>query len=101
MAQNSYFYKFSEAVEICVSHFTGIHIINNATFVCNVQVIHYELPNTSELFVHRSGRTGRAGKKGSAILIYSPEQARAVRGIEGDVGCRFTEVFFLSPTIML
>ncbi|XP_039130513.1 DEAD-box ATP-dependent RNA helicase 53, mitochondrial-like [Dioscorea cayenensis subsp. rotundata] len=55
-------------------------------------VIHYELPNTSELFVHRSGRTGRAGKKGSAILIYSPEQARAVRGIEGDVGCRFTEL---------
>lgn len=55
-------------------------------------VIHYELPNTSELFVHRSGRTGRAGKKGSAILIYTPEQTRAVKGIEGDVGCRFTEL---------
>jgi len=56
------------------------------------QVIHYELPNTSELFVHRSGRTGRAGKKGSAILIYTNEQSRAVRGIEHDVGCKFTEV---------
>ncbi|OAY85100.1 DEAD-box ATP-dependent RNA helicase 53 [Ananas comosus] len=55
-------------------------------------VIHYELPNTSELFVHRSGRTGRAGKKGSAILIYSREQTRAVRVIEQDVGCKFTEV---------
>ncbi|XP_008804703.2 LOW QUALITY PROTEIN: DEAD-box ATP-dependent RNA helicase 53-like [Phoenix dactylifera] len=55
-------------------------------------VLHYELPNTSELFVHRSGRTGRAGKKGSAILIYTNEQTRAVRGIEQDVGCKFTEL---------
>lgn len=61
------------------------------------QVIHYELPNTSELFVHRSGRTGRAGKKGSAILIHSYEQNRVVRGIEQDIGSSFIEVilFFL------
>ncbi|KAJ4811412.1 DEAD-box ATP-dependent RNA helicase 53 [Rhynchospora pubera] len=55
-------------------------------------VIHYELPNTTELFVHRSGRTGRAGKKGTAILIYSYDQTRAVRMVENDVGCRFTEL---------
>ncbi|XP_044505722.1 DEAD-box ATP-dependent RNA helicase 53, mitochondrial-like [Mangifera indica] len=55
-------------------------------------VIHYELPNTSETFVHRTGRTGRAGKKGSAILIYTHEQSRAVRSIERDVGGRFTEL---------
>ncbi|KAF2921407.1 hypothetical protein DAI22_07g031000 [Oryza sativa Japonica Group] len=55
-------------------------------------VIHYELPNTSELFVHRSGRTARAGKKGSAILIYTNDQARAVRIIEQDIGCKFTEL---------
>ncbi|XAR52834.1 RNA helicase [Bertholletia excelsa] len=55
-------------------------------------VIHFELPTTSEMFVHRSGRTGRAGKKGSAILIYSPNQTRDVRTIERDVGCRFIEL---------
>ncbi|KAK9285858.1 hypothetical protein L1049_025059 [Liquidambar formosana] len=55
-------------------------------------VIHYELPNTSEIFVHRSGRTGRAGKKGRAILIYTEQQSRAVKVIERDVGCRFTEL---------
>ncbi|WOG98368.1 hypothetical protein DCAR_0417709 [Daucus carota subsp. sativus] len=55
-------------------------------------VIHFELPNTSEMFVHRSGRTGRAGKKGSAILIYSSEQSRDVKGIERQVGCRFAEL---------
>nr|GMC88345.1 DEAD-box ATP-dependent RNA helicase 53-like [Ipomoea batatas] len=43
-------------------------------------VIHYELPNSSEIFVHRSGRTGRAGKKGSAILMYSNQQARDAKG---------------------
>lgn len=55
-------------------------------------VIHYELPSTSEIFVHRSGRTGRAGKKGRAILIYTVDQSRAVRVIERDVGCRFKEL---------
>ncbi|KAL6847220.1 hypothetical protein ACP4OV_023073 [Aristida adscensionis] len=55
-------------------------------------VIHYELPNSSEIFVHRSGRTGRAGKKGTAIVMYSYQQSRAVRVIENDVGCKFTEL---------
>ncbi|GAB2285048.1 DEAD-box ATP-dependent RNA helicase 53, mitochondrial [Dionaea muscipula] len=57
-------------------------------------VIHYELPSTSEIFVHRSGRTGRAGKKGAAILIHTGDQSRAVRLIERDVGSKFKE---LSP----
>ncbi|KAJ8527887.1 hypothetical protein K7X08_015338 [Anisodus acutangulus] len=58
-------------------------------------VIHYELPNNSEIFVHRSGRTGRAGKKGSTILMHSSKQHRDLKGIEHDAGCRFTEL----PTI--
>ncbi|KAL9269729.1 DEAD-box ATP-dependent RNA helicase 53, mitochondrial-like protein [Drosera capensis] len=57
-------------------------------------VIHYELPSTSEIFVHRSGRTGRAGKKGTAILIHTGDQLRAVKLIENDVGCKFS---VLSP----
>ncbi|XP_030965664.1 DEAD-box ATP-dependent RNA helicase 53, mitochondrial-like [Quercus lobata] len=61
-------------------------------------VIHYELPNNSEIFVHRSGRTGRAGKKGSAILIYTSDQTRAVKVIERDVGCRFTELPKIAAT---
>ncbi|CAA7017200.1 unnamed protein product [Microthlaspi erraticum] len=57
-------------------------------------VIHYELPNDPETFVHRSGRTGRAGKEGSAILMHSGSQKRTVRSLERDVGCRFE---FISP----
>jgi superfamily II DNA/RNA helicase len=55
-------------------------------------VIHYELPNNTETFVHRTGRTGRAGKKGSAILIHGQDQTRAVKMIEKEVGSRFNEL---------
>ncbi|KAL5077732.1 hypothetical protein RYX36_016716 [Vicia faba] len=55
-------------------------------------VIHYELPNNSEIFVHRTGRTGRAGKKGTAILVHTENQSRAVQSIARDVGCTFTEL---------
>ncbi|XP_024362565.1 DEAD-box ATP-dependent RNA helicase 3B, chloroplastic [Physcomitrium patens] len=55
-------------------------------------VIHYEIPNDPETFVHRSGRTGRAGKDGTAILMYSDRQTRTMRLIERDVGCKFTKI---------
>ncbi|KAK7304946.1 hypothetical protein VNO77_42840 [Canavalia gladiata] len=55
-------------------------------------VIHYDIPNSSEIFVHRSGRTGRAGKKGTAILVYTQDQFRAMKTIERDAGCQFTEL---------
>ncbi|KAK6911741.1 GUCT protein [Dillenia turbinata] len=57
-------------------------------------VIHYELPNDAETFVHRSGRTGRAGKEGTAILMFTRNQRRTVRSLEGDVGCKFE---YISP----
>lgn len=52
-------------------------------------VIHYELPNDPETFVHRSGRTGRAGKEGTAILMFTNSQRRTVRSLEHDVGSKF------------
>uniref|UniRef100_A0A5B7AYN6 RNA helicase n=1 Tax=Davidia involucrata TaxID=16924 RepID=A0A5B7AYN6_DAVIN len=57
-------------------------------------VIHYELPNDPETFVHRSGRTGRAGKQGAAILMFTNSQRRTVRSLERDVGSKFE---FVSP----
>ncbi|GKA43458.1 DEAD-box ATP-dependent RNA helicase 3, chloroplastic-like protein, partial [Tanacetum coccineum] len=57
-------------------------------------VIHYELPNDAETFVHRSGRTGRAGKEGRAILMFTNSQRRTIRSLERDVGCKFE---FVSP----
>lgn len=51
--------------------------------------------------MHRSGRTGRAGKKGTAILIYSSNQYRDVKHIEREVGCRFNEVLKMLLRLIL
>lgn len=61
--------------------------------LCAFQVIHYEVPSVSENFIHRSGRTGRAGRRGKVILIYTDNQAKDVLKIERDIGCKFEEVF--------
>ncbi|XP_041566557.1 probable ATP-dependent RNA helicase DDX46 isoform X3 [Drosophila elegans] len=41
-----------------------------------ILVVNYDVPNHYEDYVHRCGRTGRAGKKGSAFTFITPEQSR-------------------------
>ncbi len=45
-------------------------------------VINYDLPDNSEDYVHRIGRTGRAGHVGKAISFASPEERQSLRDIE-------------------
>ena len=45
-------------------------------------VVNYDLPSTAEDYVHRIGRTGRAGLAGKAISFAMPEQRAEVRAIE-------------------
>lgn len=45
-------------------------------------VINYDLPDHPEFYVHRIGRTGRAGQKGHAISFATPDQKKDVRAIE-------------------
>ncbi|MDT0642368.1 DEAD/DEAH box helicase [Zunongwangia sp. F363] len=49
-------------------------------------VINYELPNVPEDYVHRIGRTGRAGASGQAISLVSVDENEHVRGIEKLLG---------------
>lgn len=42
-------------------------------------VVHYHLPRAADTYVHRSGRTARAGEKGSSILICGPEEVQGTR----------------------
>jgi ATP-dependent RNA helicase RhlE len=51
-------------------------------------VINFELPNVSETYVHRVGRTGRAGATGIAISLCSDEERPYLRGIEQLMGRR-------------
>ena len=45
-------------------------------------VINYNLPDAPEVYVHRSGRTGRAGKEGIALSIVTGKEVRKIRDIE-------------------
>ncbi len=45
-------------------------------------VINYELPHNSDIYVHRIGRTGRAGEKGIALSIFTESEQIRVKGIE-------------------
>ena len=45
-------------------------------------VVNYELPNVPEDYVHRIGRTGRAGNEGTAISLVSPDEQKLLRDIE-------------------
>ena len=46
------------------------------------QVINFDLPDVAETYVHRIGRTGRAGHKGSAITFCSSEERVMLRDIQ-------------------
>ena len=45
-------------------------------------VINYDIPYDDEAYVHRIGRTGRAGRKGKAILFVAPREKRLLQSIE-------------------
>ena len=45
-------------------------------------VVNYDIPTDTESYVHRIGRTGRAGRKGKAILFAAPRERRLLQAIE-------------------
>lgn len=51
-------------------------------------VLHYHLPRAADMYVHRSGRTARAEKSGSSILLCSPEEVQGMRRLIAKVHAR-------------
>jgi ATP-dependent RNA helicase DeaD len=45
-------------------------------------VVNYDIPNSPDIYVHRIGRTGRAGESGRAITLITPKQRRELEAIE-------------------
>ena len=60
-------------------------------------VINYGLPDDIESYTHRSGRTGRAGKKGTSISIIHTREKFKVRQIEKQIGKDFVDGTLPSP----
>ncbi|MBL7073396.1 MAG: DEAD/DEAH box helicase [Candidatus Omnitrophica bacterium] len=67
------YYRVLVATDIAAR---GIDVVGIET------VINYDLPDDTENYVHRIGRTGRAGHKGRAISFATPEQGGDIRNIE-------------------
>ena len=52
-------------------------------------VVHHGVPTSVENFIHRSGRTGRAGRKGTSLVLYDKNEQWALNRIEKDAGIKF------------
>ncbi len=55
-------------------------------------VIHYQLPEQLEYYTHRSGRTARAGKKGTSIALIDPRERKKIGKFEQELGVTFSEI---------
>src|SRR3954451_8227231 len=54
-------------------------------------VVNYDIPNSPDIYVHRIGRTGRAGDTGRAITIITPKQRRELDAIEPHANTEIAE----------
>jgi len=55
-------------------------------------VLHYELPTSALAYVHRAGRTGRAGKQGRSVAFVTREQRATLSRFERELGIVFSPV---------
>ena len=55
-------------------------------------VVHYQLPEKSEYYTHRSGRTGRAGNKGFSLSLITPREHDGLKVIEKELGIKVKEI---------
>ena len=60
-------------------------------------VVNYHFPDTYETYVHRSGRTARAGAKGLSLTVLQEEEKIEIPDFERELGLKFTE--FKKPTV--
>ncbi|MEO0341837.1 MAG: DEAD/DEAH box helicase [Pseudomonadota bacterium] len=62
-------------------------------------VVNFELPNVPESYVHRIGRTARAGRSGVAVSLVAPEEVKHLRAIEKIIGRKINAVGDIPATI--
>ncbi|KAH0835852.1 ATP-dependent RNA helicase [Lanmaoa asiatica] len=55
-------------------------------------VIHYQIPRSADVFIHRNGRTARAMHKGFSLLMCSPDERRIVRALLSNLGRQDTDI---------
>ncbi|XP_066399781.1 DEAD-box ATP-dependent RNA helicase 7-like [Miscanthus floridulus] len=61
-------------------------------------IIQCEPPRDVEAYIHRSGRTGRAGNTGVAVMLYEPRYKHSVSRLERESGVKFEHISAPQPT---
>ncbi len=64
----------------------GIHVDGIDT------VLHFDIPEDAKTYLHRSGRTARAGSEGLVVTLVSPDEARDVRAFQKEAGINLSIV---------
>jgi len=60
--------------------------------ISGVQLVIHLMPPNPEKYIHRSGRTGRAGQPGKSIVLFTMRETRSVTLIEKEVGVKLTRI---------
>jgi ATP-dependent RNA helicase DeaD len=55
-------------------------------------VLHHQLPEQTEYYTHRSGRTARAGKSGTSVAFILPSELEKVHQLQKELNIQFTEI---------
>lgn len=64
-------------------------------------VVHYQIPRSADVFVHRNGRTARAMRKGFSLLMCAPDERRVVRALLASLGRKDTDIPDISVELTL
>lgn len=63
-------------------------------------MVHYQLPASADVYVHRSGRTARAAQEGIAIALVTPQEAGRYQGLQKALARPLPEEFPVDATLM-
>lgn len=55
-------------------------------------VVHYQLPDQTDYYTHRSGRTARAGNTGISLALVNQPEIKRLRQLERELGIKFTQI---------
>jgi len=61
-------------------------------------VFNYDFPHEQDIYTHRIGRTGRAGKTGMAFSLANPKELLRIKEIEKNTGVKFKEKYYVRGT---
>lgn len=64
-------------------------------------VVQYRVPHDMDAYIHRAGRTGRAGKNGTAVVMYSDREQRSIGALERNCKIKFERESAPAPELAL